>query len=86
MFSSPRGTAIAVHRPMADSTPVTVQPLSQRMETLAAFEPSPFPVISLYLSPRAQPERPREPRSVRAQGLQRPREGPAGRITRAREL
>src|SRR5688500_16052531 len=35
---------------MADPTPVTVQPLSQRMETLAALEPSPFPVISLYLS------------------------------------
>src|SRR5436189_4466548 len=35
---------------MAESTPVSVQPLSQRMETLAALEPSPFPVISLYLS------------------------------------
>jgi peptide subunit release factor 1 (eRF1) len=35
---------------MADSTPVSVQPLSQRMEMLAALEPSPFPVISLYLS------------------------------------
>jgi peptide subunit release factor 1 (eRF1) len=35
---------------MAESTPIPVQPLSQRMETLAAFEPSPFPVISLYLS------------------------------------
>ena len=35
---------------MAESTPETVQPLSQRMETLAALEPSPFPVISLYLS------------------------------------
>jgi peptide subunit release factor 1 (eRF1) len=35
---------------MAESTPVTVQPLSQRMEILAALEPSPFPVISLYLS------------------------------------
>jgi len=35
---------------MAESIPVSVQPLSQRMETLAAFEPSPFPVISLYLS------------------------------------
>ena len=30
--------------------PLPVQPLSQRMETLAALEPSPFPVISLYLS------------------------------------
>ena len=35
---------------MAESIPVSVQPLSQRMETLAALEPSPFPVISLYLS------------------------------------
>jgi len=35
---------------MAESTPETVQPLSQRMEILAALEPSPFPVISLYLS------------------------------------
>jgi peptide subunit release factor 1 (eRF1) len=35
---------------MAESTPISVQPLSQRMETLAALEPSPFPVISLYLS------------------------------------
>jgi len=35
---------------MAEPMPATVQPLSQRMETLAAFEPSPFPVISLYLS------------------------------------
>jgi peptide subunit release factor 1 (eRF1) len=33
---------------MAD-TPTT-QSLSQRMETLAALEPSPFPVLSLYLS------------------------------------
>src|SRR6476469_7037411 len=33
---------------MAESTPT--QSLSQRMETLAALEPSPFPVISLYLS------------------------------------
>jgi peptide subunit release factor 1 (eRF1) len=35
---------------MADAIPVSQQPLSQRMETLAALEPSPFPVISLYLS------------------------------------
>src|SRR5688572_19709893 len=35
---------------MAESIPVSVQPLSQRMETLAALEPSPFPVISLYIS------------------------------------
>ena len=35
---------------MAESTPVSVQSLSQRMEILAALEPSPFPVISLYLS------------------------------------
>ena len=35
---------------MAESMPISVQPLSQRMETLAALEPSPFPVISLYLS------------------------------------
>ena len=35
---------------MAESIPVSVQPLSQRMEMLAALEPSPFPVISLYLS------------------------------------
>src|SRR4029453_2739606 len=35
---------------MAESIPATVQSLSQRMETLAALEPSPFPVISLYLS------------------------------------
>jgi peptide subunit release factor 1 (eRF1) len=37
-------------RYMAESIPASVQPLSQRMETLAALEPSPFPVISLYLS------------------------------------
>jgi peptide subunit release factor 1 (eRF1) len=35
---------------MAEPMPVSVQPLSQRMEMLAALEPSPFPVISLYLS------------------------------------
>lgn len=35
---------------MAESTTTTVQPLSQRMETLAGLEPSPFPVISLYVS------------------------------------
>jgi peptide chain release factor subunit 1 len=35
---------------MAESTPASVQPLGQRMETLAALEPSPFPVISLYLN------------------------------------
>ena len=35
---------------MAESTPATTPSLSQRMETLAALEPSPFPVISLYLS------------------------------------
>ena len=35
---------------MAESSPSSVLPLSQRMETLAALEPSPFPVISLYLS------------------------------------
>src|SRR5688500_17641360 len=35
---------------MAESTPVSVQSLSQRMEVLAALEPSPFPFISLYLS------------------------------------
>jgi peptide subunit release factor 1 (eRF1) len=35
---------------MAESIPLSVQPLSQRMEMLAALEPSPFPVISLYLS------------------------------------
>ncbi len=35
---------------MAEPTTTTVQPLSQRMETLAALEPSPFPVLSLYLS------------------------------------
>jgi peptide subunit release factor 1 (eRF1) len=35
---------------MAESIPVSLQPLSQRMEVLAALEPSPFPVISLYLS------------------------------------
>jgi peptide subunit release factor 1 (eRF1) len=32
---------------MAEATPV--QPLSQRLEMLAALEPSPFPVLSLYL-------------------------------------
>ena len=32
---------------MAESTPV--QPLSQQLEMLAALEPSPFPVLSLYL-------------------------------------
>src|SRR4030095_7336632 len=35
---------------MAESIPATMQSLSHRMETLAALEPSPFPVISLYLS------------------------------------
>ena len=35
---------------MAESTPASVQPLSQRLELLAALEPSPFPVISLYLN------------------------------------
>jgi peptide subunit release factor 1 (eRF1) len=35
---------------MAESTSTPVQPLSQRMETLAALEPSPFPVVSLYLN------------------------------------
>jgi peptide subunit release factor 1 (eRF1) len=35
---------------MAETTPIGVQPLSQRMEVLAALEPSPFPFISLYLS------------------------------------
>jgi peptide subunit release factor 1 (eRF1) len=35
---------------MAESIPVSVQPLSQRIATLAALEPSPFPVLSLYLS------------------------------------
>ena len=34
---------------MAETIPVSVQSLSQRLETLAAAEPSPFPVISLYL-------------------------------------
>lgn len=32
---------------MAESTPL--QPLSQRLEMLAALDPSPFPVLSLYL-------------------------------------
>jgi peptide subunit release factor 1 (eRF1) len=35
---------------MAETSPISVQPLSQRMENLAALEPSPFPFISLYLS------------------------------------
>jgi peptide subunit release factor 1 (eRF1) len=35
---------------MAETSPISVQPLSQRMEILAALEPSPFPFISLYLS------------------------------------
>ena len=35
---------------MSESIPVSQQPLSQRIESLAALEPSPFPVISLYLS------------------------------------
>jgi len=35
---------------MAEPISAAVQPLSQRMEVLAALEPSPFPVISLYLS------------------------------------
>src|SRR5918996_1506322 len=35
---------------MAETSPSSVQPLSQRMEVLAALEPSPFPFISLYLS------------------------------------
>src|ERR687895_1942681 len=37
-------------RGMAETSPISVQPLSQRMEILAALEPSPFPFISLYLS------------------------------------
>jgi len=35
---------------MAEPISAAVQPLSQRMEILAALEPSPFPMISLYLS------------------------------------
>jgi len=35
---------------MAETSPISVQPLSQRIELLAALEPSPFPFISLYLS------------------------------------
>ena len=35
---------------MAESSTVSLQPLTQRMAALAALEPSPFPVISLYLS------------------------------------
>ena len=35
---------------MAETSPISVQPLSQRIEILAALEPSPFPFISLYLS------------------------------------
>ena len=38
---------------MAESAPtpsVPTQSLSQRIEALAALEPSPFPVISLYLN------------------------------------
>jgi peptide subunit release factor 1 (eRF1) len=34
---------------MAETIPVSVQSLSQRLENLAAAEPSPFPVVSLYL-------------------------------------
>ena len=45
-----RAPRLQLTRDMAESTPASVQPLSQRMETLAALEPSPFPVISLYLS------------------------------------
>ena len=37
---------------MAESTPASVQSLSQRMEVLASLEPSPFPFISLYLDLR----------------------------------
>ena len=44
----PPGTGLAVLRHMAKS-PAT-QSLSQRIDALAALEPSPFPVISLYLS------------------------------------
>jgi peptide subunit release factor 1 (eRF1) len=35
---------------MPESTPASLLSLSQRLETLAAIEPSPFPVISLYLN------------------------------------
>jgi peptide subunit release factor 1 (eRF1) len=35
---------------MAESASVSLAPLRQRIEMLAALEPSPFPVISLYLS------------------------------------
>jgi peptide subunit release factor 1 (eRF1) len=35
---------------MAETSPISVQPLSQRIEILAALAPSPFPFISLYLS------------------------------------
>jgi peptide subunit release factor 1 (eRF1) len=35
---------------MAETLPVSVQSLSQRLETLAAVEPTPFPVVSLYLN------------------------------------
>jgi len=42
------GISIANSRRMAESS--SMQSVSQRMEVLAALEPSPFPVISLYLS------------------------------------
>src|SRR6185503_20983150 len=42
------GGRLAAFRRMAESP--ALQSLSQRMEVLAALEPSPFPVISLYLS------------------------------------
>jgi hypothetical protein len=35
---------------MADSSSIPVQSLSQRLQVLAAAEPSPFPVVSLYLN------------------------------------
>jgi peptide subunit release factor 1 (eRF1) len=43
------GTPLAAFEAMAKSTLATATPLRQQMERLASFEPSPFPVLSLYL-------------------------------------
>jgi len=44
------GTELAVSLAMAESPSAPVQSLSQRLQVLAAAEPSPFPVVSLYLN------------------------------------
>jgi peptide subunit release factor 1 (eRF1) len=44
------GIALAHERGMAETTTPPVQSLGERLQFLAAAEPSPFPVVSLYLN------------------------------------